>query len=213
MKNIVRDLKNDLTSKQFGRLTVLSFQGRNKQYDSLWSCSCECGNSKVIRGGVLKNGHTRSCGCLQKESTSMSRTTHGLIKENFKLYKVWIGIKQRCNNPKSSSFNDYGGRGISICEKWESKFEDFHYWAISKGYKEGLTIERVNPNGNYEPTNCIWIPKKEQSNNRTSSVVISYQGITENASYWSEKTKIPSNVITQRIRRGWSEEKTLTTKI
>jgi hypothetical protein len=179
----------------------------------LWSCVCECGNSKIIRGGVLKNGHTRSCGCLQKESIVLSRTTHGLIKENFKLYKVWAGIKQRCNNPKSHAYADYGGRGISICEEWSKSFEEFHAWAIEFGFKEGLTIERVRVNGNYEPSNCVWIPKNEQPKNRRSCVIISYKGVTENASYWSEKTKIPSKVITQRIRRGWSVEKTLMTKI
>jgi hypothetical protein len=211
MKNIIA-MKSDLTLKKFGRLLVLSFEGRNKQYDSLWKCICDCGTVKIIRAGVLKNGHTNSCGCLQREVTSITKTTHGLIKNNFKLYKVWIGIKQRCNNPKSKSYEQYGGRGIKICGEWENSFPIFHEWAIIRGYKEGLTIERLNVNGNYEVSNCAWIPKKSQSENRTSSVVISFNGKTETASEWSKITGIPSKVITQRIRRGWNNERTLTTK-
>ena len=205
--------KQDLSSKKFGRLTVLSFKGRNKQYDSLWECECECGTIKTIRGGVLKNGHTQSCGCLQKERTSSAKTTHGLINNNFKLYKVWTGIKQRCGNPKSKSYDKYGGRGIAICDVWKDSFPKFHRWAIPNGYKIGLTIERSDVNGNYEPSNCSWILKSNQSKNRTSSVKISFKGKTETASKWSEITGIPSKVITQRVRRGWSSEKTLTTKI
>ncbi|WP_179022022.1 hypothetical protein [Winogradskyella forsetii] len=211
MKTI--EIKSDLTGQTFSRLKVLSYEGRNKQYDSLWKCECDCGTIKTIRGGVLKNGHTQSCGCLQKERTSVAKTTHGLINDNYKLYKVWIGIKQRCNNPNSKSYTDYGGRGIKICNEWENSFEVFHKWAIEEGYKIGLTIERVLVDGNYEPSNCKWIHKKWQSKNRTSSVLITHEGETKSASEWSELTRIPSKVITQRIRRGWNSKKTLTTKI
>lgn len=206
-------INTDLIGKNFGRLKVLSFEGRNKQYDSLWSCKCECGKIKIIRGGVLKNKHTQSCGCLKKERLIDSRTTHGLIKDNYKLYKVWIGIKQRCNNVNSKSYSKYGGCGIKVCDEWENNFLSFYNWSIVNGYKEGLTIERSNVKGNYEPFNCTWIPKSLQSRNRTCSVLLNFNGQTKNASDWSDITGIPSKVITQRIRRGWSTEKTLTTKI
>lgn len=204
---------NNMIGKQYGRLTVLSFIGRNKQYDSLWECKCKCGTIKVIRGGVLKNGHTQSCGCLHKDNTSVAKTTHGLIKDNYKLYKVWIGMKQRCYNSKCSSYKNYGQRGIKLCENWVHSFENFHSWSLANGYSEGLTIERENVNGNYEASNCSWIVKERQSANRRNSIFITFNGLTKTSSEWSEITGIPTIVLTQRIRRGWSSNKTITTKI
>lgn len=202
-----------LIGDKFGKLTVLSFQGRNKGYDSLWECKCDCGNIKIVRGGVLKNGHTQSCGCLKKINTAKAKTTHGLIANNYKLYKVWIGMKQRCYNPRSHSYKDYGLRGIKLCETWEHSFENFHYWSMANGYEEGLTIERENVNGDYEATNCSWIPKAKQSGNRRNSIIITFKNQTKTTSQWSEITNIPTAVLTQRVRRGWSSYKTLTTKI
>ncbi|SOC79851.1 hypothetical protein SAMN06296241_1389 [Salinimicrobium sediminis] len=202
----------DLTSNKFGRLTVKSFAGRNKRYDSLWNCTCDCGNEKVVRGGVLKNGHTQSCGCLQKERTSAAKTTHGLRSKNLKLYKVWGGMKERCYNTNSKSYPDYGARGIEVCPEWKNNYENFYHWAISKGYAEGLTIERRDPDQNYCPENCEWIPKSEQSKNRTTSVTIELNGVTRTATEWSEKLGISSRVITQRIRRGWAPKEALSTK-
>jgi len=206
-----KNSKTTLEGKIFGRLNVLNFAGRNKQYDSLWDCVCECGNKVKVRGGVLKNGHTKSCGCLQRDRASKAKTTHGLSGE--KLYKVWGAIKERCYNPNNRSFKDYGFRGIKMCSQWKTSFKKFYNWAIENGYKEGLTIERHNVNGNYTPKNCGWIPKKDQSKNRTNSVRIEYNGDSKTSTEWSEITNIPSQVITQRVRRGWSSERTLTTKI
>lgn len=202
-----------LVNKKFGRLKVLSYKGRNKQYDSLWECVCDCGKTKTVRSGALKSGHTKSCGCFRSEMVSKSRTTHGLINDNYKLYKVWIGIKQRCFNPKNKSFIDYGGRGIKICEEWKLSFESFHNWSISNGYSEGLSIDRVDNDGNYELSNCRWTTKKFQSRNRRNCVKIKYENKSLTASEWSDITGIPSKVLTQRIRRGWTPEKTITTKL
>jgi len=196
---------------KFFRLTVISFEGRNKSYDSLWLCQCDCGHELIVRGGALKNGHTKSCGCLQKERVSKSHTTHGFSHE--KLYKVWIGIKGRCYNPKDWSFKNYGARGILIYKEWNENYMAFRNWSKINGYKEGLTIDRINNDGNYEPSNCRWIPKSIQSKNRRNRKILTFNGITKKVIDWACITNIPGRNINQRIRSGWSPERALTTKI
>lgn len=202
---------------KFARLTILSFEDRNRQYDSLWKVRCDCGNEFIVRGGVLKNGHTQSCGCLQREQTSKSRTTHGLSRNPLtgkrdKLYRVFAGMKERCYNPHHDMFRYYGGSGVSICEAWLNDYSAFHQWAITNGYKEGLTIERVNTFGNYEPSNCKWIPMSEQSKNRRNNRILTFNGQTKKVIEWAEITSLPGTLIIQRIKRGWSIEKSLTQK-
>lgn len=155
---------NDLTGKKFGRLTVIKRCGSNKNRRALWLCQCDCGNTKIILGNSLLSKSTLSCGCYNKEHSKNIHTKHSLSYT--KLYKVWGGMKTRCYNPNFMYYCNYGGRGIAICKEWKDDFSNFYKWAISNGYREGLTIDRINNDGNYEPSNCRWITRAEQNRNQ-----------------------------------------------
>ena len=158
----------DLTNKRFGRLEVIRRE-KNENYRATWLCKCDCGNKKIISSTHLISGLTKSCGCLGKENRTKSRAKHH--KTNTKLYYVWKGMKQRCYNPNNKYYYNYGGRGITICDKWKDDFEEFYKWSVKNGYVENAlhkscTIDRINNDGNYEPSNCRWVDMKIQSNNR-----------------------------------------------
>lgn len=150
----------DLQGNQYGRLTVQVFSHMNRKH-SYWQCVCECGNTHLVRSDCLKSGLVKSCGCLNFEAR---RYTHRLSKT--KLYHVWATMKHRCKNPNDRNYARYGGRGITFCDEW-NKYEPFHKWAMENGYREGLTIDRRNNDGNYEPSNCRWITMQEQQKNKT----------------------------------------------
>ena len=150
----------DLKGKKFGLLTVVQFERTPKQGKIRWMCVCGCGNRKSILGQHLRSGKIISCGCLRK------KLNHGYSRT--KTYKAWQEAKSRCSNPKRGSFKDYGGRGITMCERWKSNFPSF---LEDMGERpSGFSLERKDVNGNYEPGNCRWIPKVEQGLNKRNSV-------------------------------------------
>lgn len=157
----------DLTGQVFGKLLVLSKHG-HKGKETAWLCRCECGKETVVIGKDLRSGNTQSCGCFQKQRAKVSNTKHGGVlrgkREN--LYSRWESMKKRCTQPNCKSYKDYGGRGIKVCDEWLNDYGAFREWALSNGFEDHLTIERIDCNGNYEPSNCTWIPKCEQSKNR-----------------------------------------------
>lgn len=164
----------DLTGRRFSRLTVIKCNGRDNLGSLLWECQCDCGKLTVIRGYHLRKKAIRSCGCLKRELTSTRMkahhtgghyTHHG---SNTRLYQIWTNMKTRCLNPNNRAFKWYGAVGITICAEWLD-FKNFQEWALQSGYQDNLTIERRNPFGNYEPSNCAWIPKKEQRKNQRRS--------------------------------------------
>jgi len=144
----------DMTGQRFGMLTAVELVGKNTSGRTLWKCKCDCGNEKIILQGALHQGLAKSCGCMR----------HHL--RNTRLYTIWSHMQQRCENKNHNRYKYYGARGICICDEWRSNFVAFYNWAQSNGYADNLTIDRVNVDGNYEPSNCRWIPASEQSRNR-----------------------------------------------
>ena len=161
--------KIDLTGQCFSRLIVLEEAPRKQGHTSYWICKCDCGNvTKPIAMSALKSGATRSCGCLNKKMTKERnkqprKKKHGLIQT--RIYRTWADMKARCSNSNANNYKYYGGRGIKVCDEWH-KFVPFYEWAMANGYTDNLTIDRIDVNGNYEPSNCRWVSMAEQVKNR-----------------------------------------------
>ena len=199
----------DITGKVSGRLTAIERRGVNAQKRPLWLCECSCGNQKIVEESKLKSGHTRSCGCLKKEAISKVNVTHRLSKAAE--YKIWKGIRTRCFNKEVKSFKNYGGRGITVDERWSS-FEAF-FSDMGPRPSPEHSIERINNEGNYGPENCRWANVKEQANNRRSSHFITFNGITLTVTQWGEKLGFRNGTLSRRLMLGWPVEKALTTPV
>lgn len=165
----------DLTGQRFGSVVVLERAKNNEKNEVMWLCKCDCGKKFITRARSLRSGETTSCGCLRikhaAEAARKANTKHGASPHRgyTKLYNTWLRMKGRCNSPTSTSYPYYGARGISVCEEWENDFSAFRDWAMKNGYKEGLSIDRIDVNGNYCPQNCRWITMAEQQRNRRPS--------------------------------------------
>jgi hypothetical protein len=153
--------KIDLIGHIFGRLTVVSEKGKGKGRNTIWECTCCCGNTSFVCGGELKRGNTKSCGCLRRESN----TTHGLRRHP--MYSVWASMKKRCYTESYKRYQDYGGRGIKVCDRWLGSLEDF-IEDVYEGYEKGLQLDRIDNNGDYEPSNIRWVTPQQNVMNRRS---------------------------------------------
>ena len=186
------ELETSIIGNQYGNLIVTEKSlKKNKAGKSLWICLCTaCGNTTELSLSQLK--YRKTCGCIRPN------TKHGL--KNHRLYHIWGGMKARCNNPNSNCYKDYGERGISVCDEWNNNFVSFYEWAVSHGYKDDLTIERVNVNKGYEPSNCTWIPKSEQPNNTRKTKRITCNGETLNIAQWAKKLKVSRYAVEKSLK-------------
>lgn len=204
----------NLIGNVFGMLKVLTEaessitpKGRTKRR---FLCQCSCGNQKIISMDSLQMGHSKSCGCTSYELVAKARTKHGFARS--RIYKIWQGMLARCNKPNCNAYKNYGGRGIKVCEKWNT-FEGF-YEDMGPSYYDGGTIERKDVNGNYEQSNCKWIDKKDQSWNLRKNVKVKFNGQMLNLKELSELVDIPIKIIQQRIsNQKWSVEKAISNHI
>lgn len=199
--------KTLIPDKRFGRLSIVAEVGRTKSGDSRWLCECDCGKSCIVVGSNLRSGHTRSCGCYNSELITKRNTKHGSRKT--KLYGVWNGIKSRCYRPNVNGYSNYGMRGISMCAEWKDSFEAFEKWAFSSGYEEGLSIDRIDVNGNYCPENCRWATSEMQVNNKRNSIHIDINGESKTLGKLSTETGIPYATLYGRYVRGVSVDELL----
>ena len=190
------------------RLTVIE-ELEKKQGNRRFLCKCNCGNEIETGSSHLLRGNTKSCGCLRKEQ--LHHITHGM--SNTPLYAVWNSMKGRCANPNDHAYENYGARGIKVCGEWSSDFRKFYDWAIGNGYQKGMTIERNDVNGHYEPSNCSWIPKSKQSENRRTNHYLTYKGETKTMSQWARDLSLKRETIKDRLKSGWSVEDALTKPI
>lgn len=195
----------DLTGKKFGNLTVVKKVER-KNRSNQWLCKCDCGKEVVCYQYNLERGTSTSCGCLRSYYAKKTRSCHG--ESTGKFYKKWSSIKTRCYNKNTPCYKNYGGRGIKMCDEWLD-FWNFREWAYKNGYSEGLTLERIDVNGNYEPSNCKWIPMEEQAINKRNNSFIEYGGKKQTISQWSKELGVGKEVLSYRYRAGWTPEECL----
>lgn len=190
----------DLTGQRFERLTVVKRLENNRHSRAMWLCKCECGNELSVIGQNLILGRTKSCGCLRKEKA------HGLVQT--RLHRIWTGMKTRCYNPAHEAFDRYGGAGITVCDEWKDSFRVFYDWAMSNGYADGLSIDRIDNSKGYCPENCRWASREEQQNNRRSNHLITYNGKTQTIKQWADELGIKRVTLQARITRyNWDIEK------
>lgn len=188
----------DITGQKFNKLKVLKRIENSSFRKARWLCQCECGNFTEVSGDNLRNGNVKSCGCLIVDKNKQ-RATHR--KSNIRLYNIWRSMKARCNCKTNPSYKNYGERGIKICSDWII-FENFYNWAINNGYKENLSIERIDVNGNYEPSNCKWIPLSKQAYNKRDSLIININGEEKCLAEWCKLYNVKYTTIYRRITIG-----------
>lgn len=202
--------RKDITGNRFGSLVCVRYVGNTRNHDSLYLCLCDCGQESTVRRNDLMSNRTKSCGCGQGKFThGLSRRENG---KKQKLYSVWIAMRDRCNNSGNKNYHNYGGRGISVCKEW-GDYAFFHSWAVANGYKEGMSIERKDNDGNYDMDNCTWLPKNKQQLNTRKVKYLTLDGETHSRREWSNITGIKKDTIRGRIRKGWSVEDILTRKV
>ena len=199
----------DLVNEIFHDLKVISFAGKRNR-TRYWLCECKCGNRKEIREDHLTSGVTHSCGCKKKSQIiqrNKENTKHG--KRYTRVYKIWQAMKYRCYNPNSDEYQYYGERGICLCDEWNNNFSKFYNWVINNGYKDNLTIDRIDVNGNYEPDNCRWTTMKIQENNKRNNNVLAFNGKEQTVTQWGEELGMNRDTIYKRLKSGWSVEDAL----
>lgn len=193
----------DITGMKKFHLTALYPVGVQKNGKVVWKFLCDCGNFTTAPATDFYTGHRQSCGCIQGPRYS------DVPLDKDRLYGVYKGMKRRCYNPKEHEYERYGGRGIKICDEWLNDYGAFRTWAMANGYQQGLTIDRIDNDGNYCPENCRWATRKEQNNNTSQNRRISFDGLTLTVTEWAKKIGITQQALQKRLN-NWSLERALT---
>lgn len=196
----------DITGRRVGFLTVLRRHGTANYGKVTWLCKCDCGNEKIVLGDSLRNGYPKSCGCRIGELISSGRKSHG--QSGSALYKIWLGIKKRCFDSKSNIYNHYGGRGITVCDRWlrgDGTVTGYECFAADMGDRpsDKHSIDRIDFNGNYSPENCRWATREEQMQNRRNNLNYVFNGEVLCLAEISRRVGIPYGTLKHRRRKGW----------
>ena len=204
----------DLTGERFGRLTVVApatpkIKADGKR-ETAFKCLCDCGTERIVLAYNLRNGHTQSCGCQSLEKRTAARTKHHGTGE--RLYRIWSHMKRRCTNPEYCKYEYYGGRGINLCDEWMN-YISFRQWAINNGYQDGLTIDRIDNNSGYSPSNCRWVDMKIQSNNRRGNRILECYGESKTLAEWADYSGINATTIAYRLKIGWTMQQAIETPL
>lgn len=210
----------DLTGKRFGYFVVLERFRQYRHKETYYKCQCDCGKIFMVRGGNLNSGHTKSCGCQSRKMSADKHCTHRMTKSQ--IYRVWSDMKNRTKKGTYNNKSTYKSLNIKVCEEWKKSFIAFYEWSIKNGYTEEktetnrnkLTIDRIDPYGDYCPENCRWVDMKEQGNNRTHHILVEFNGKTQTLSQWADGYKIPYKLFYTRYRvLGWDIERIINTPV
>lgn len=202
----------DLTGQRFGRLTVMGRAENTPSGQARWRCQCNCGKESTVAGQHLRNGVVVSCGCYSSEKSSeraiVRNTTHG--KYYTRLHRIWSNMKNRCYNHKHRFYARYGGRGITVCDQWMYDFQKFWNWAISNGYQDNLSIDRIDNEKGYSPDNCRWVLQKEQARNKSNVALVEIDGIAKSLPEWCEQYGVNYYTAYDRMHKyGWTPKEAL----
>lgn len=201
--------KRDLTGQKFERLTAIRPIGKNQQGNTIWECQCECGNLVRVINSNLTRGNSKSCGCIGSEKVIARNTKYP--EKSKQIYNSWKSMKNRCLTKSSTMYHYYGGRGIIICDDWFD-FNNFQLWANNNGFFCGATLDRIDFNGHYEPSNCRWITQLEQANNKSNNRYVTYNGITSSLASLCRRYNAHYKRVWKRLKLGWELERALLTK-
>jgi hypothetical protein len=203
-ENINEESIQKYIGKKYNHLTIIDYVPRKDKKEKFKiRCLCDCGRETITEARDVIIGHTKSCGCLH--SSEFYDEEHK--RKDDRLYKIFYGMKQRSYNPNNNFYYCYGGRGIKICDEWLKNYHYFKQWAYSNGYADNLTIDRIDVDGNYEPSNCRWTTIKEQSNNKTNNRYITLNGETKTLAQWCELYNLNSNAISNRLHnKNWENK-------
>lgn len=200
----------DMSGMRYGRMIVINLSHVSKAGDAYWICECDCGTTKTVKGQSLRSGSIVSCGCYHRDILSIPEHGHAVNGKCSPTYTTWTSMISRCKNKRNPAYQNYGGRGIAVCERWLESFENF---LEDMGVRpDGMSLDRRDNNGNYDRENCKWSTKKEQQNNRRDTVILTHNGESLPLEYWVARIGIKSGTLRSRIRNGLATSEALTIK-
>lgn len=199
----------NLEGQRFGKLTVLNALSEKIGGRVFWNCKCDCGNITKVSTNNLRSGAVRSCGCLIKETASIVNSKHK--QRGTRLYVIWVDMRRRCRNKNRVEYPYYGGRGITVCDEWDKDFVSFYNWAMTNGYNDNLSIDRIDNNKGYSPENCRWVDNFTQNNNRRNNHYVTINKKTKTITEWCRFYGNNTQMVLERIKRGWDEIKAIQT--